>query len=379
MESFATAELDEQVLRGVYTHGFETPSEIQKQTLLPLVQGRDVIAQAQSGTGKTGAFAIAVTQRIKTDSARRALILCPTRELALQTISVCDAIAQYTKHARTCACVGGRSVNQNKREIEEGATILVGTPGRVRDLLTTRLAWLGEQVDMLIVDEADQFLVQDEANGSFLDMFREIVQALPKNAQIALFSATMPSEMLSVTTQFMNDPLKVLRPPETLSLDGITQYYVHTSSDQDKFAAVEHIFSTTSISGTIIYLSSRARVDWLTAQLQSRSYPVDRIHAGLTPEERADVMRRFRAGDLRVLISSALTARGIDVQSVQLVIQFDLNTNIEDYIHCVGRSGRYGRKGTAVLFVTERDAPILSEIESHYKLEMNAMPAQLTL
>lgn len=378
MASFSEFELLQQLLRGIYTYGFETPSEVQTDVLPVLCSGRDVIAQARSGTGKTGAFAIATLQGLESERLGCAVVLCSTRELAQQTLHVVRELGQFCERVRPCLCVGGDSVSDNVRRLHQ-ANLLIGTPGRLRDLLCERASWYAKHVQLLVVDEADQFLQEQADTNSFLTVLRDLMMTLPRDAQIALFSATMPASMVELTNKFMTDPYKLLRPPEQLTLEGIRQYYVTTATDQDKFGFLEQLFQTATPGATMVFCSTRPRVDWLAGQLETRGYSVGSIHGALTPAERRSAMQDFRDGRTRILVSSSLTARGIDVQTVRLVIQFDLNRNTEDYLHTVGRSGRYGRQGVAIMLVTPRDAPLLEEIEAHYKTTVQALPAHIDL
>jgi len=370
-ESFDQMELREDLLRGIYALGFETPSAIQQRAIKPILLGHDTIAQAQSGTGKTATFAIAALQKL--DLSRRecqTMILSPTRELAQQTMRVIEAMGDHMK-ARVHACVGGTAVREDIRILQEGVHIVVGTPGRVFDMINRRSLRM-DFVNLFILDEADEML-----SRGFKDQIYSVFQFLPDKVQVALFSATMPSDVLDVTERFMRNPIRILVKRDELTLEGIKQFYVSVEREDWKLGTLYDLYESLTITQAIIYCNTRRKVDWLTEKMQEKSFTVSAMHGDMDQRERDLIMRDFRAGATRVLITTDLLARGIDVQQVSLVINYDLPTNRENYIHRIGRSGRFGRKGVAINFITNQDIRYLRDIESFYHTQIEEMPSNV--
>lgn len=367
-ESFDQMELREDLLRGIFSLGFENPSEIQKRAIKPILLGHDTIAQAQSGTGKTATFAIASLQKL--DLAKREcqiMILSPTRELAQQTMKVIEAMGDYMK-ARVHACVGGTAVRDDIRTLQEGVHIVVGTPGRVYDMINRRSLKM-DHVSLFVLDEADEML-----SRGFKDQIYSVFQFLPDKVQVALFSATMPSDVLDVTVRFMRNPIRILVKRDELTLEGIKQFFVAVEREEWKFGTLCDLYESLTITQAIIYCNTRRKVDWLTDKMQAKDFTVSAMHGEMEQRERDLIMREFRSGTSRVLITTDLLARGIDVQQVSLVINYDLPSNRENYIHRIGRSGRFGRKGVAINFITQADHRYLRDIESFYHTEIEEMP-----
>ena len=337
-----------------------------------MIEKRDVIAQAQSGTGKTGTFAIGLLQRIDPSLNKcQALVLAPARELAQQITQEVSAIGDYLK-VKVHACVGGTNVREDMAILRSGVQVVVGTPGRVMDMIQRRCLQV-DALKLFILDEADQML-----DRGFKDQIYEIFSCgLPADTQVALFSATMPKEALDLTTKFMREPATILVKREELTLDGIKQFYIAVEKEEWKLEVLADLYETLTIAQCIIFCNNRERVDWLTAQMQAKDFPVSATHGEMEAKEREQVMREFRSGATRVLITTDLLARGIDVQQVQLVINYDLPTNRENYIHRIGRSGRFGRKGVAINFVTGDSAVYLKDIEEFYHTQIEEMPESI--
>ena len=368
--------LCDDLLRGIYGHGFEKPSMIQQKAIRPLAFAkRDLIAQAQSGTGKTATFAIGLLQNI--DSSWRtcqAIILSPTRELAKQSATVADALGRYTG-ASVLACVGGGSMREQANALRRGAAqLVVGTPGRVLDLLERGILDT-TNVRCVVLDEADEML-----DAGFKDQIQDVIKKVPREAKIALFSATLPPESLELAAQWMPDALRIVVKKEELTLAGIKSFYVFCGEDdRHKFMALSDLYNNLSITQAVIFVNSRRKADWLSKELNDQDFTVSTIHSELTQEERADVMAAFRAGSARVLVATDVLARGIDVQQVNLVINYDLPRDLASYIHRVGRSGRFGRKGVAInLLAGNGDVRSLREIEQYYAADIQELPSDLS-
>jgi translation initiation factor 4A len=369
--SFDKMPLHTNLLRGIYSYGFEKPSAIQQRAIVPFINGGDIIAQAQSGTGKTGAFSIGLLQRMDlSKKCVQGLVLSPTRELAIQTEQVISHIGDFLAEGNSAFCatfVGGTRVHDDIRKLDSGVIVAVGTPGRVYDVIK-RGALRAKTLKVLVLDEADEMLSQ-----GFSEQIYEIFKFLPKDIQVALFSATMPPDVLELTTKFMRDPKRILVKKEALTLQGISQFYV-ALEEEYKLDTVMDLYCSASIAQSVIFCNTRRRVDWLAEQMNQKQFTVSSMHADMPKGEREKVMATFRSGSSRVLITTDLLSRGIDVQHVSIVINFDIPVNRESYLHRIGRSGRYGRTGVAINLVTARDVGTLKELESFYNTQVDELP-----
>ena len=373
-ESFDEMNLSEKLLRGVYSHGFEKPSDIQKKGIVPIKEGRDLLAQAQSGTGKTGTFTIGALSRIDpTLKAVQILVLAPVRELAQQIENVAKSLSTYMEIS-VYSATGGPPVREDIRAIEKGCQFLIGTPGRIFDLMN-RGVLASENIRVLILDEADQMLE---------DRFKEQVMCIlqkgfPTNTQVALFSATMTEDVVVVANKLLRDPVRILVNPVAVPLDGITQYFVPGLDKEEwKFDALCDLYQQLNISQALIYCNKRQRAEWLAEKMAAASFPLSVIHGEMDTEERKKRMANFRSGTVRVMISTDMLARGIDVQQVSLVINYELPVQKENYIHRIGRAGRFGRKGVTINLISPEDARARSEIENHFGIAMTPLPEDLS-
>merc|ERR1712045_698143 len=336
-----------------------------------ILEGRDTIGQAQSGTGKTATFVIGALQRINYGETQcQALILAPTRELAQQIQKVVLALGDYLK-IRCHACIGGTSVRDDIDRLRDGQQCVVGTPGRVLDM-TGKRHFKVDNLVTFVLDEADEML-----SRGFKDQIYDIFKTLPPNVQVCLFSATMAPEILDLTSKFMRDPVRILVKKDELTLEGIRQFYIAVERDEWKLDILCDLYETLTISQAIIYCNKRRKVDQLADELLRRDFTVSTMHADLDQEARDLVMREFRSGSSRVLISTDLLARGIDVQQVSLVINYHIPRDIENYLHRIGRSGRFGRKGVAINFVTNSDVRSIRDVEQFYHTQIDELPANV--
>ena len=363
--------LDRKLLRGIYSYGFEKPSPIQKQAVIPMTIGRDVIAQAQSGTGKTGAFTVGTLQLIDDSKPEtQAIILSPTRELSRQTYDVLCSLSSLLK-TNIKLLIGGTSTENDIRDLREKTPhIIVGCPGRIHDM-ARRKHFDSKTIKLIVLDEADEML-----SAGFKEQVYNIFQYLRNDVQIGLFSATMPVELSTLTEKFMRDPIKILVKQEMLTLEGISQYYIGLEDDAMKYSTLRDIFKIISVSQCIIYCNSVKRVNDLYEAMTEDKFPVCTIHSSMEREERSKSYEEFKSGKYRVLISSNVTARGIDIQQVSTVINFDIPKCVHTYLHRIGRSGRWGRKGVGINFVTKRDIPRIKQIEKHYGTQIEEMPQE---
>jgi len=364
--------IKENLLRGIFSFGFENPSPIQKRAIKPIIEKNDVIAQAQSGTGKTGAFTISTLEVVdETVQETQALIMAPTRELAIQIIGVLDKMSTFLEGFKSKLLIGGTPMDIDIVDIEKKPHVVVGTPGRVHDMLRRRKINT-KFIKLLIIDEADEML-----SAGFKEQIYNIFNFLSNNVQVCLFSATLPVEIQSLTDKFMREPVKILVKTESITLEGIKQYYIALEDDSQKYETIKDIFESISLSQCIIYCNSIKRVNDLNEALIKDGFPVCCIHSGMEKDERMKAYKDFSNGGARVLISSNLTARGIDVQQVSTVINFDVPKDIHTYIHRIGRSGRWGRKGMGINFITRRDISIIRGIEQYYDTQIEEMPSQI--
>jgi translation initiation factor 4A len=371
-DSFESMGLPENLLRGIFGYGFERPSDIQTKAIVPIREGRDILAQARSGTGKTATFCIGSMCRIEAAVKRpQVLVLVHTRELAQQIKAVATALGEYlgiTAYAAT----GGTPIREDLRALERGAQFIVGTPGRIYDLMSRR-ALTREHIRVLILDEADQMLE---------DKFKEQVLCIlemgfPQTCRVALFSATMPDAVQEVANQLLQNPVRILVPPEEVTLDGIKQFYVALDKEEWKYDVLADLYKQLTINQAVIYVNKRQRAEWLAEKMSAEGFPLSFIHGEMEPEERGKRMREFRNGSVRVMISTDLLARGIDIQQISIVINFELPTQRENYIHRIGRSGRFGRKGVAINIVGPDEQKALKEIEAHYSTTIGPLPEDL--
>lgn len=370
ISSWDELDINSDLLRGIYGYGFEKPSPIQCLAIKPIIQGRDIIAQAQSGTGKTATFSIGALSQIDlSNNSTQVLVLSPTHELTKQTAKVIKSLSSMMTGLRIQTMIGGSSI-EGDAEFMYGAPphIVAGCPGRVYDMIKRRHLNVSK-LKLVIIDEADEMLSQ-----GFKEQIFNIFQNFNNDIQVALFSATLPYNIYEITDRFMRNPVKISVAAEMLSLDGIKQYFVALNDDVQKYDTLKDIYSQISLSQCIIYCNSVKRVADLYEAMKEDNFPVCCIHSNMEKYDREIALDDFRIGAARVLISSNVTARGIDVQQVNTVINFDLPRDPHTYLHRIGRSGRWGRKGTAINFITKRDVPNIKDIESYYKIQIDELP-----
>ena len=367
-DNFEDMELKEDLIRGIYSYGYEKPSEIQKRAILPIIEKKDIIAQAQSGTGKTATFTIGMLQSLDLNSnTSQVLILSHTRELSIQIHSVIKNISKFMKIDINLS-VGGISIGDNIESLRRNPKVIIGTPGRVLDMMQKQ--YINKNtLKMLILDEADELL-----SHIFINQIYDIFQNLTPEIQVCLFSATMNEGFFNITKKFMRDPIKILVKNEELTLEGIKQYYINVERNENKYDTLCDIYSNISISQSIIYCNSIKIVEILSNRLNNDNFSVSCIHGNMNQVERNSIIKDFRDGKSRVLISTDLLSRGIDIQQISVVINYDIPKNIDSYIHRIGRSGRYGRKGIALNFATLPDLEKIKHIEEFYNTYIPELP-----
>lgn len=365
---FDDLNINENILRGVYAYGFEKPSAIQVKAIPKIIAGGDTIAQAQSGTGKTGAFSISLLSKIdETLDNTQCIVIVPTHELADQIFTVIKELSSYS-NIKTIKLIGKTSINSSIQDLQSNPHVIVGTPGRILDMISRKFLYT-DKIKMLVFDEADEIL-----SYGFKDTIYSIVQTIPRDSQICLFSATLPKDVLELTNKFMNEPEMILVKKEQLTLEGIKQFFVNVKHSDWKYDVIADLYDIINVGQCIIYINNKSKILEINERLLKDNFPVSYITGDRTADERKKIMNDFRSGQIRILLSTDLLSRGIDVQQLSLVINYDLPKEKETYIHRIGRSGRYGRKGVAINLITERDTEELKFIESFYDTKIDEMP-----
>jgi ATP-dependent RNA helicase DeaD len=354
---FSDLGLNEKVLRAIDDMGFEEPSNIQAEVIPVLLEGFDAIGQAQTGTGKTLAFGAPILSKFeKKDNKINSIILTPTRELAIQ---VSDELVRIAKHTRVkvLPVYGGQPIDRQIRAIRSGTDIIVGTPGRVLDLMRRNILDISE-VSFLVLDEADEML-----NMGFIDDIEEIIKATNKDRQTMLFSATMPDEIKKLSKRYMKpDSKHIAIVKNAMTVSTISQFYYEVKQNS-RFESFCRIIDVDEPSSAIIFCKTKKGVDELVEAMQARGYSVEGMHGDMNQNQRLNTLRKFKEGNLEFLVATDVAARGIDVENVTHVINYDLPQDIESYVHRIGRTGRANREGTAYTLVTPREYMTLKQIE----------------
>jgi superfamily II DNA/RNA helicase len=375
-DTWDSMDLKDEVLRGLYSSKFNYPSKIQAYSVIPMKEGFDIIAQAQSGSGKTPAFITGILERIDdTKPFIQAIILANTKELASQIKYNFDMMAEYME-AKSLLCIGGKPdvdelENDNIYNIlkEGGIHVIIGTPGKIIKLIQKKKIKTST-IKTLVLDEADELL-----GINFIDQIKQIIMSLSQETQICIFSATYNKRVVAHTQSFMRKDMikKIKVDKQEVSISDIKQYFIFTP-EEHKIDCLLDLYGIFSIAQTIIYVNKKKNVEWLSSELIKHNYTCGVLHADIDAKERVDTMKEFRKGNIRVLIASDLIARGIDIEQVKVVINFDIPNRKETYIHRIGRTGRFGRKGIALNFVTKDDAEMMEYIEKNTKSIIEPFP-----
>lgn len=370
--------LKEPLLQGMYAYGFENPARIQSLAIPQIIAGREVLAQSQSGTGKTGAFVISALQLIDDKmKAPQAIILSPTCELAQQTYVVACSIGTYMKNINFSLTTGGvdrfnnikqlgGTIGGQKTDENSIAQLIVATPGRLKDLLAYNPE-LFDNIKLLIIDECDELL-----RGTFKDELKTIIKALPTDIKISLFSATLNTDVVKLTDALLVNPVKILIKKEKITLKGIKQTFVKINNPNEKIEFLKDMLKKLPIQQFLVYVNSKKNAERIKEQLETENYAVMTIDGSNTKLERAEIIRNFKKGSAKCLISTDLLSRGIDIQQLSLVINYDLPRadNIQAYIHRIGRTGRYGRKGMSINLCLDSDKDIQNLIAVTFKCQI---------
>ncbi len=361
---FNELNLSNEILKAVKDLGFEEATPIQSLSIPKIMAGIDIIGQSQTGTGKTAAFGIPVLEKTNTkNKAVQAVILCPTRELAIQVAEELKLFSKYKKDINIVPVYGGQPIQRQITAISKGAQIVIGTPGRVIDHLERRTLKL-DTVSIIILDEADEML-----DMGFRDDIELILKSIPKERQTVFFSATMPKEFLSLTKKYQHSPETIKVISEKLTVLSIEQYYFDIKEHQ-KLEALTRCLDMYDPKLSLVFCNTKKRVDEVTSSLQARGYCADAIHGDMNQSQRNKVMTKFRNGSIELLIATDVAARGIDVNDINMVFNFDVPKDDEDYVHRIGRTGRAGKAGKAYSFVSGKDIYKLRDIQRYTKVNI---------
>ncbi|KAJ3450349.1 eukaryotic initiation factor 4a-1 [Anaeramoeba flamelloides] len=370
-ESFDQMGLKDDLLHGIISNRYKYPSKIQQKAIVPIVKGRDVIAQAQSGSGKTATFSIGALERIDPKlNKTQALILSPTREQVQETARVVRGLGEFLKINVHC-CIGGVPIEVDMKKLRKGAHIVVGTPGRVIHMMEEHVLKT-KDIKTFILDEADEML-----SRGLKETIYKIFQILDSNTQVVLSSATMPSSVRKFTSKVMRDPIKIIVQKKELSLEGIKQFYVDVENESWKFPILLDLYKVINVTQTVIFCNTKEVVEELKYKLNEEGYTVSSIHGEMEQEQRNVIMKEFRSGSSRILITTDLLVHGINVGQISLVTNYNLPTNRENYLHRIGRGGNFVRKGVAINLITRDDIEVLRDLENFYDTKIEEMPINI--
>lgn len=365
---FEKLELRKELIEGVYLYGFKTPSPIQMKGIKSINTRKDCLLQSQSGTGKTATFLLGILNQIEENNTLQALVLTPTRELSDQVYGVAKSVSRNT-NIKIVKCLGGTHVGETIRQLKN-ANVVIGTIGRVNHMISEKKINLNT-VKTIVLDEVDS-MVQEGLNKSLLDIFDST-----DNKQVVMISATLSRNVFNLEKRIMNNPIKVLLKKSEIAVELISQFYLDVEVEDYKFDVLMDLYSLISTSQAIIFCNTIRKVKWLEENLVKNNFEITSIHGKMTQKERNDVVKDFRDGKTRILLTTDLLARGIDIPKVNLVINFDIPISKETYIHRIGRCGRFGAKGVAITLVKMEDptdVKLLNKMKQYYNMEINELP-----
>jgi superfamily II DNA/RNA helicase len=368
--NFDNLKLDENLLKGVYLYGFTQPSPIQIKGITSINTGKDCILQSQSGTGKTATYLLGVMNRLENNiNSCQGIIITPTRELTTQVYNVAENLAKYTK-MRIVKCIGGTNIMETLSTIKT-ASLVIGTLGRVHHMIMDKKINVSK-LKLIVLDEADKLL-----NEGMDNKLQIILDKVPIETQKILISATMSLNLFNESKKFMNDPIKILLKNNEVVVDLISQFYLDIDKEEHKFDTLLDLYNLISASQAIIFCNTIRKVEWLEKNLKENNFPITTIHSNMTQEERDIVVKEFRDGKTRLLLTTDLLSRGIDIPQVNMVICYDLPMNKETYIHRIGRCGRFDKKGVAISMVLvndQNDLKTFNRMKHFYKMDIKQMP-----
>lgn len=367
--SFDDMNLKSSLLEGIYLYGFKKPSPIQIKGIQSLNTGKDCILQSQSGTGKTATYLLGVMNRLDENNKLQGIILTPTRELSEQVFNVAESISKKA-NIKICKCIGGTNMYKNKQELKN-SNLIIGTIGRIYHLIEENKINF-HSLKFIVIDEADDIL-----SDGISKKLRNIFDKLTDTTQMCLISATLSSNVFNLSKKMMHDPIKILLKKNEIAVDLISQFYLDVELEEYKFDVLLDLYNLISTSQAIIFCNTIRKVNWLTEKLKENNFSITSIHGKMTQDERNEIVKDFRDGKTRLLLTTDLLARGIDIPQVNLVINYDLPQNKETYIHRIGRCGRFGKKGISISMVKMEDSAdvkCLNRMKNFYDIDINEMP-----
>ena len=370
--NFDNFDINKDILKGIYLYGFNKPSKIQIKGIQAISTKKDCIIQSQSGTGKTATYLIGILNNIQPNNTCQAIIVAPTRELALQVFEVAFEITKYSK-VKVSLLIGGTNVSDNISDIQK-TNIVIGTLGRLNHLILYKKLNI-KNLKILAVDEADNILT----DGVPSDL-QKIYDIIPDDCQNILISATLSSNVFTLSDKLMDDPIKILLKKTEIAVDLISQFYIDVEEEEYKLDVLLDLYNIISSTQAIIFCNTIRKVTWLTEQLTEKNFSITTIHGKMSQIERNLVVEDFRNSKTRLLLTTDLLARGIDIPQVNLVVNYDLPINKETYIHRIGRCGRFGKKGLSITMVKmedNNDVKLLNKMKNYYKLDINEIPENI--
>ena len=366
--NFENLKLRENLIKGVYIYGFKKPSKIQEKGITAINTGKDCIIQSQSGTGKTATYLLGILNRLGENDKCQGIIITPTRELAEQVYKVAIEICKFTSF-NVELCTGGTSINKNRYNLKK-ANLVIGTLGRINHMISENRINL-YNIKLVALDEADDIL--DDGVSKELNT---ILEKVPTGTQICLISATLSTNVFNLSKKIMHEPLKILIKKNEIPVELIKQFYIDVEIEDLKFEVLLDLYNLISTSQAIIFCNTIRKVEWLSQDLKDKNFSITSIHGKMTSNERTDIVKEFRDGKTRILITTDLLARGIDVPLVNLVVNYDLPPNKETYIHRIGRCGRFGKKGVAISLVKmqdQSDIKSLNSMKNYYNMDIDEL------
>ena len=370
--NFENLNLKEELIKGVYIYGFKKPSKIQVKGIQAINTGKDCIIQSQSGTGKTATYLLGILNRLDANDKCQGIIITPTRELALQVYKVASGICKFADF-KIELCTGGTSISKNRSNLKK-TNLVIGTIGRVHHMIEEKRINL-YNIKLVAIDEADDML-----NDGISKELNNIFNKVPSGTQYCLISATLSNNVFELSKKIMHEPVKILLKKNEIAVDLIKQFYIDTEIEELKFEVLLDLYNLVSTSQAIIFCNTIRKVEWLTENLENKNFSITSIHGKMSSDQRSEVVKDFRDGKTRILITTDLLARGIDIPQVNLVINYDLPPNKETYIHRIGRCGRFGKKGVAIALVKmedQSDIKSLNRMKNFYNMNIEELPEDI--
>ena len=372
-DNFENLNLNEDLVKGIYLYGFIKPSQIQIKGIASINTGMDCIIQSQSGTGKTATYLLSILNKLdNTINNCQGIIITPTHELANQVYDVAINLSKFTNYKIT-KCIGGTNFYQNRNELKN-TNLIIGTLGRLHHILIES-AFNIYNIKFIVLDEADELL-----NKGINKNLQDILEKLSTGIQVILISATMSLEVFNLSKKYMHDPIKILLRNNEIMVDLISQFYLDVEIEEQKFDALLDLYNLVSTSQAIIFCNTIKKVLCLEENLKQNNFSITVMHSNMTSIERNDVLKDFRDGKTRILLTTDLLSRGIDIPQVNMVINYDLPNNKETYVHRIGRCGRFNKKGIAVSLIKttdQSDVKTLNKLKNYYKIDLNEMPESI--